>query len=128
MGVDTAALEAQETQLAALVDVRKKWHVPPAFSVEFIGYYLDRNLRVSGMKRKLQEFLDVNSQLLNEQQNLDKKYDEAMKNNEEQVKLNVSMKEKLEMYHRVMRLAGYQKPLPLVSDIAKPRIQATLGS
>jgi len=32
MGIDTQALEIQEAQVAALVDVRKKWHIPPAFT------------------------------------------------------------------------------------------------
>jgi hypothetical protein len=31
MGIDAQALEIQEAQVAALVDVRKKWHIPPAF-------------------------------------------------------------------------------------------------
>lgn len=127
MGVDTAALEAQEAQLVALVDVRKKWHIPPAFSVEFIGYYLDRNLRVTSMKRRLQELLDINSQLLNEQQRLDRRYDEVMKDNEEQIRVNVTLKEKIEMYHQVLQSSGYMKPLPQITDLAKPRIAPTLG-
>ncbi|KAK0095862.1 hypothetical protein PV326_007195 [Microctonus aethiopoides] len=127
MGIDTVALEAQEAQLVALVDVRKKWHIPPAFSVEFIGYYLDRNIRVTSMKRKLQELLDINSELLSEQQRLDKKYDEVMKDNEEQIRINVTMKEKIEFYHQVIRLiggGGYVKPLPLIGDISKPPSRA----
>lgn len=127
MGVDTAALEAQESQLVALVDVRKKWHIAPAFSVEFIGYYLDRNLRVTSMKRRLQELLDVNSQLLNEQQRLDRRYDEVTKDNDEQIRANVTLKEKMELYHRVLKSAGYIKPLPSITDLAKPRITPTLG-
>lgn len=127
MGVDTAALEAQESQLVALVDVRKKWHIAPAFSVEFIGYYLDRNLRVTSMKRRLQELLDINSQLLNEQQRLDRKYDEVMKDNEEQIRVNVTLKEKIELYHQVLKSAGFVKPLPSTADLAKPRIAPTLG-
>ncbi|XP_074114675.1 PHD finger protein 14 [Cotesia typhae] len=127
MGIDTAALEAQEAQLVALVDVRKKWHIPPAFSVEFIGYYLDRNLRVISMKRKLQELLDVNTQLLTDQQRLDRRYDEVMKDNEEQIRINVTLKEKIELYHQVIRLAGYVKPLPLIGDLSKPRVP-TLGT
>lgn len=126
MGVNTAALEAQEAQLMALVDVRKKWFIPPAFSVEFIGYYFDRNLRVTSMKRKLQELLDINSNLLVKQQSLDRKYDELMKENDEQAKLNATLKETIEMFHRIMRFSGHQKPLPLVGDIAKPRAP-TLG-
>ncbi|XP_031369437.1 PHD finger protein 14 isoform X4 [Apis dorsata] len=128
MGVDTAALEAQEAQLVALVDVRKKWHIPPAFSVEFIGYYLDRNLRVTSMKRRLQELLDINSQLLNEQQRLDRRYDEVMKDNEEQIRVNVTLKEKIEMYHQVLKSGGYVKSLPQITDLAKPRIAPTLGT
>jgi hypothetical protein len=31
MGVDCKALETQEAQVASLIDVRKKWHIPPAF-------------------------------------------------------------------------------------------------
>ncbi|XP_014614810.1 PREDICTED: PHD finger protein 14 isoform X2 [Polistes canadensis] len=128
MGVDTTVLETQEAQLVALVDVRKKWHIPPAFSVEFIGYYLDRNLRLTSMKRRLQELLDINSELLNEQQRLDRKYDEVMKDNEEQIRVNVTLKEQIDMYHQMLRNSGYVKPLPLIADLAKPRIAPTLGT
>lgn len=78
MGIDTVALEMQEAQIAALVDVRKKWHIPPAFSVEFIGYYLDRNSRLLTMKQGLEELLDTNAKLLDEQQELRAKYDQVI--------------------------------------------------
>nr|CAD7267206.1 unnamed protein product [Timema shepardi] len=138
MGIDTQSLEIQEADVAALVDIHKKWHIQPAFSqtlqttlreqhmagsisypwlptpredcigtvhnysdrstlgrvianaafepqakatyvlfVEFIGYYLDRNNRLSSMKRGLEELLDANSQLQDEQQALRQKYDQA---------------------------------------------------
>lgn len=128
MDVDTTALEAQEAQMVALVDVRKKWHIAPAFSVEFIGYYLDRNLRVTSMKRRLQELLDINSQLLNEEQKMERKYKDVKKDKEERVRMNVTLKEKIEMYHLVLKNAGYTKPVPLIADLlAKPKIAPTLG-
>lgn len=77
MGIDTSALEIQEAQAAALVDVRKKWHIPPAFTVEFIAYYLDRNDRLKGMKEMLEQFLEANRSLLDEQQALRNRYDEV---------------------------------------------------
>lgn len=77
MGIDTTALEMQEAQMTALVDVKKKWHIPPAFSVEFIAYYLDRNDRLRVMKSGLEELLALNSQLLEEQQALRLKYDKV---------------------------------------------------
>lgn len=39
MGVDTRALELQEAQIAALVDVRRKWHIPPAFRYTWLPLY-----------------------------------------------------------------------------------------
>lgn len=79
MGIDTSALEMQEAQVAALVDIRKKWHIPPAFTVEFIAYYLDRNDRLKGMKDTLQKLLENNRNLLEEQQSLRAKYDQVRK-------------------------------------------------
>lgn len=63
--------------MAALADVRKKWHVPPAFSVEFIGYYLDRTARTKQIKKNLQQQLELNQSLINEQKTLREKYDEV---------------------------------------------------
>ena len=74
------------------------------------------------MKTKLEEFLQSNTQLLQEQQQLDKKYDEVMKDNEEQLQTFNTLKEKIEMYHQVLRALSYSKSLPLVTDIAKPKI------
>lgn len=61
--------------MAALADVRKKWHIPPAFSVEFIGYYLDRITRLNEIKTSLQEQLESNKNLVEEQQKLRDDYD-----------------------------------------------------
>lgn len=64
-------------QMASLADVRKKWHIPPAFSVEFIGYYLDRISRTKEIKSSLQHELQLNKTLVNDQQVLRNKYDEV---------------------------------------------------
>lgn len=66
--------------MAALADVRKKWHIPPAFSVEFIGYYLDRITRLNEIKTSLQEQLESNKNLVEEQQKLRDEYDQVMNN------------------------------------------------
>lgn len=77
MGINTEALEFQETQMAALADVRKKWHIPPAFSVEFVGYYLDRISRLKEIKQNLQDQINLNKSLVEEQDSLRAKYDEV---------------------------------------------------
>lgn len=63
--------------MAALADVRKKWHIPPAFSVEFIGYYLDRISRLKEIKVSLQDQLELNKKLVDEQQVLREQYEEV---------------------------------------------------
>lgn len=63
--------------MAALADVRKKWHIPPAFSVEFIGYYLDRISRIKEITGSLQEQLESNKTLVDEQQKLRDQYDQV---------------------------------------------------
>lgn len=63
--------------MAALADVRRKWHVPPAFSVEFIGYYLDRITRLKDLKTNLEHNLEKNKGLLDEQKDLREEYEEV---------------------------------------------------
>ncbi|XP_046982478.1 PHD finger protein 14 isoform X2 [Schistocerca americana] len=119
MGVDTRALELQEAQVAALVDVRKKWHIPPAFSVEFIGYYLDRNVRLTSMKHRLEELLDLNKELQAEQQDWRHKYDKLVKENAELSRINVGLKQAIHKYHSFLLLVCPDKGLPSVDEMEK---------
>lgn len=82
MGINTEALEFQESQMAVLADVRKKWHIPPAFSVEFVGYYLDRIIRLKEIKQSLQDQVDSNKTLIVDQESLRIKYDEVRQKRE----------------------------------------------
>jgi hypothetical protein len=36
--------------MMAVAEVRKKWHLPPAFNVEYVAYYEDRNNRILDLK------------------------------------------------------------------------------
>lgn len=122
MGIDTSALEMQEAQVAALVDIRKKWHIPPAFTVEFIAYYLDRNDRLKGMKNTLEKHLETNRTLLDEQQTLRSRYDELLKEKGEEIKLGVSLQQNIERYHGTILQACPNKKLPNVQDLGKPAV------
>lgn len=76
--------------MAALADVRKKWHIPPAFSVEFIGYYLDRITRLNEIKTSLQEQLESNKNLVEEQQKLREEYDQVRILTRNRIELNLN--------------------------------------
>ncbi|XP_071444546.1 PHD finger protein 14 isoform X2 [Hetaerina americana] len=115
MGVDTAALEVQEAQVASLMDVRKKWHIPPAFSVEFIGYYLDRNVRLTSLKRRINELLDARDQLLNEENNLRVKCNQLYRDNMELSKANAALWESVQKLHSFVQSVAPGTALPAIS-------------
>lgn len=64
--------------MAALKDVSRRWHVPPAFSVEFVGYYLERNTRVASLRKSLERLTKENEKLLAEDDQLRLDYDEVI--------------------------------------------------
>ncbi|RWS11664.1 PHD finger protein 14-like isoform X2 [Dinothrombium tinctorium] len=61
------------------IDVRRKWYIPPAFSVEFVSYYLDRNNRMNSMQKRLTELESQNRQLKELDECSRKKYEELLK-------------------------------------------------
>lgn len=63
--------------MAALKDVSRRWHVPPAFSVEFVGYYLERNSRVTSLRTSLERLTKENEKLLGGEEKLRSDYDEV---------------------------------------------------
>ncbi len=45
------------------MEAKKRWHVPPAFSVEFVSYYHDRAARIEELRRRLGERLKEDGHL-----------------------------------------------------------------
>lgn len=122
MGIDTAAMEFQEAQMAALTDVRKKWHISPAFSVEFIGYYLDRTVRLKEIKQNLEEQIDSNKTLLDDQQKLRTKYDDMITVNQELNDKNINIKSEIERLHSIISSLCPNKQLPPIDTIGKAKV------
>ncbi|XP_065156996.1 PHD finger protein 14-like isoform X2 [Atheta coriaria] len=120
MGIDTPSLEMQEAQMAALVDIRKKWHIPPAFSVEFVAYYLDRNERLKSMKDSLEHLLDNNKVLLGEQTELRAKYDQLLKESTDEQQTNANLKQTIHKFHSAILSCCSNTRLPNVEDLGKP--------
>lgn len=129
MGVDTAAVEFQETQMAALADVRKKWHIPPAFSVEFIGYYLDRTTRLQEIKASLQRENDRNRALVDSQQHLRTGYDDLMRVQTTNAEQNAALKEKIARLHAAIQTLVPGKSLPDIEQIGRvEKVQQPLAT
>lgn len=60
-----------------LIDVRKKWHIPAAFSVEFVSYYLDREPRFNELNERLRTLKLENEQLCEQESQLRQKYEQS---------------------------------------------------
>ncbi|XP_055716275.1 PHD finger protein 14 isoform X1 [Phlebotomus papatasi] len=128
MGIDAEALEFQEAQMLALADVRKKWHIAPAFSVEFIGYYLDRITRLKDLKINLQEQLESNRRLLDEQKHLREKYDQMIKLSEELTKSNSQLRESITRLHGNVTKLCPTKNLVSIENIGKPVVNVAAAT
>lgn len=117
---------SQPSHLAAegVADARRKWHVPPAFTLEFVSYYLDRNDRVSTMRRHLDELLQQNSELQEQEQVLRQKYDQAMFQLEEMKKEHAHMHEQgLQFWRMLCDLTNKKLPVPDLLEAKKPVVK-----
>ena len=113
------AMETQEEQMTSLVDMHKKWHIPPAFTVEFVSYYLDRYSRSSMMNMRRKRMLEINCELLKMQQELDKKYDTILKQNETELQIHVNYKKKMEIFSQIIHNSNYKKYFPTFTPITR---------
>ncbi|ERL93923.1 hypothetical protein D910_11209 [Dendroctonus ponderosae] len=126
MGIDTSALEMHDAQITALADIRKKWHIPPAFTVEFIAYYIDRNERLKEMKSTLETLMADNKALLAQQPELRAEYDKLLNKSEEMNVQNTDLKAAIQKYHSAILSACPTKSMPNIDDIGKPPVQRTV--
>ncbi|XP_063619284.1 PHD finger protein 14 isoform X3 [Cydia splendana] len=126
MGVDTHALEFQDAQMAALKDVSRRWHVPPAFSVEFVGYYLERNSRVTSLRRSLERLTKENETLLGGDEKLRTDYDDASKENTDALAELTSTKQALQKIYEALTAICPAKTLPPIME-EKPLLPPVLA-
>lgn len=72
MGLDTksASMSVQDEMETA----RQKWHIPPAFNLEFVAYCLDRTSRMANMKKQNVDLVSQNLTLKTEEARLRDKF------------------------------------------------------
>ena len=68
------AMEEEEANKQIVADIRKKWHVAPALTVEYFAYYHDRATRIKEMQESLSEAVMVNTRLKEEDEATVAKY------------------------------------------------------
>jgi len=134
---DTSIEDQQkhEVEVMTLAEAKKKWHVPPGFSVEFTAYYQDREKRLVDLKGQVENDLEANRQLVTQDAEVRRKYDESSKTNDESLQKNNKLRSTIATYRSVLeKLSGGKlpsessipalKPLVKSYDIVTPNIMA----
>ncbi|XP_065206479.1 PHD finger protein 14 isoform X2 [Planococcus citri] len=119
MGIDIASYEDTEALITTIQEIPKKWNIPPAFSVEFIGYFLDRDARVNRLKKQLSYHAENKSRLTNEQQELQKKYDAMVAENNKTVELNNSLRSTFQKFNDIILKVRPNAKLKHVDEFGK---------
>ncbi|GAB6031984.1 hypothetical protein CHUAL_010362 [Chamberlinius hualienensis] len=102
-----------------LGDIRKKWHISPAFNVEFVSYYLDRNERMISMQSRLDSQLQENQQLQEAEQTTMKKYEQLLSESESLKSVYNDLHDKaLNLWKIVETISGKKIELP---DVLLPK-------
>ncbi|XP_065568629.1 PHD finger protein 14-like isoform X2 [Artemia franciscana] len=92
MGLDLKRMEEIEAQEDNLNEISKRWNVNPAFSIEYVGYFLDREKRIETLKSQNGELLTQSDHLQKQETELQEKINEitgkqkCLKSNEESLR------------------------------------------
>ena len=98
------------------LETRRKWHLPPAFSVEFVAYFIDRAQRIKSMEEKLKQLKVQEQHLKLLESNALRSCNETMPMYEKLKKQSNELREKgKNLWIKLSHIA--QLPNPLVPEM-----------
>ena len=103
----------QEVQVMSIVEAKKKWGVPPAFNVEFIAYYQDREKRIKSLQKQISHDRKDFENLRNEDFDTTRKYDKVNKQLENVSSINASIRNKIQLFRNLLGHGGLDIPKPI---------------
>lgn len=101
---------------------RQKWHIPPAFNLEFVAYCRDRTTRMVSMKKKNVELVNQNIKLKNEEASLRGKFNSIKElAHQQRYECEIMIKEARALQKLVATSTGrpFQLPLQMEQLIAR---------
>ncbi|KAH8412774.1 hypothetical protein KR009_005514 [Drosophila setifemur] len=120
MSVDVQHLEQREAHINALTEIRKKWHITPAFSVEFAAYYMDRIVRMEDFRQQQRQLISQNAILSKDQDVLRGQYDTALEERKAVKSEKDSLLASIKSLHSALSQIVPNIGLPSVEVIARP--------
>jgi len=92
------ATEEEEYNKQVVSEIRRRWHIQPAWTVEFVAYYHDRAVRIKEFQENLAGTVMLNNQLREEDDETCLQYRNMMVDGEAGRVLGQEMKTKIQMY------------------------------
>jgi len=101
----------------SIIEAKKKWGVAPAFNVEFVAYYEDRERRIKTLRKMISQDKRDFATLRNEESEVTLNYDNLNKLLFEARQTNVSLRKKVESARSLLRLGGIDIPKPVAAVV-----------
>ena len=94
----------------SIIEAKKKWGVAPAFNLEFVAYYEDREKRIKDLRKQVtQDKLDFED-LRNSESEVTVKFDKMNKVFFDSTKTNEKLRRKVELVRSLLGLGGADIP------------------
>nr|XP_054752064.1 PHD finger protein 14-like [Lytechinus pictus] len=124
MGFTVDSMRAAHVRHKSSQQVSRKWHIPPAFSAEFVNYCIDRDERMNTFKSRLNDLMKQNEKLQSLESQLRTKYDRLSVQVAELRSSQAESRSDVEtMWTTLGTLAGKKLQQPQVLSL--PRIRKT---
>ncbi|CAG5130457.1 unnamed protein product, partial [Candidula unifasciata] len=115
-----AELMGAQTVPAEKIEMRKKAQGQPAFTSEFISYFLDRNIKVGNLKINLLDLTSQNKKLQSQEKVVRSQYDKLHTEVNELNKQGSSIKREVESLYGMLQDI-YGKPVPHIPEVFKSK-------
>ena len=96
----------------SILEAKKKWGVAPAFNIEFVAYYQDREKRIADLKQQVSQDKREFEQLRQEDSETTLKYDAINKILAEKSELNSTKRNQIEDFRKLLSLGGHNNLVP----------------
>ena len=94
----------------SIIEAKKKWGVAPAFNLEFVAYYEDREKRIKDLRKQVsQDKIDFED-LKTSELEVTAKFDKMNKLFFESTKTNEKLRRKVELVRSLLGLGGADVP------------------
>lgn len=92
------AMEEEEYNKQVVAEIRRKWHIQPAWTVEYVAYYHDRGVRIKEYQENLAGTVMLNNQLREEDDETCLQYRRMMADSDTGRVAGQEMKAKIQLY------------------------------